>query len=242
MGVYPHHRTVPSCEGAGLACSDSAVNKAAGHLKKGTTVSRAIVGVLSAAALTLPLALMASPAQAAVISGTNGDDTLYGTEAIDQMSGLRGDDLLAGREGSDDIWGGAGSDDVRGQRDNDDLYGNGGPDVLRGAVGHDDLFGGNGDDILGGAADNDDLYGDARDDILLGGADADYLEPGWDEDFVDAGPGNDEVFVEIDGTETVQSSPDFIDCGDGDDTVVSPGDELDPRDEFVNCEHFEELP
>jgi Ca2+-binding RTX toxin-like protein len=208
------------------------------HRKKEQYMSRTLVGVLSAAALTLPLALVASPAQAAVITGTNGDDTLYGTEAPDEISGLRGDDLLAGREGADDVFGGPGADDVRGQRDDDFLAGNGGPDVVRGADGDDFLRGGGGADVLGGGNDADELIGNLHDDVLIGASDADFLDPGWDEDLVEAGPGNDIVYVEIDGTATVQSSPDFIDCGDGDDTVVSPNDELDPRDEFVNCENF----
>jgi len=39
-------------------------------------------------------------------------------------------------------------------------------------------------------------------------------------------------------TSTTPSSMDYIDCGDGDDTVHSPDNKLDPRDEFVNCENF----
>jgi len=46
------------------------------------------------------------------------------------------------------------------------------------------------------------------------------------------------VFIDIDGTQTTRSSVDVVECGDGDDTVHSPGNALDPRDEFANCEHF----
>jgi len=55
---------------------------------------------------------------------------------------------------------------------------------------------------------------------------------------VEAGDHNDSVYVEIDAPRGSRSSPDFIDCGDGDDTVYSPGNELDPRDEFIDCENF----
>ena len=54
-----------------------------------------------------------------IITGTTGNDTLYGTEAIDQIDGLTG---------------------------NDTIFGYGGNDILIGTSGNDILYGGDGDD------------------------------------------------------------------------------------------------
>ncbi|MER0044607.1 calcium-binding protein [Pseudomonas sp. MGal98] len=48
------------------------------------------------------------------IQGTNGNDTLVGSDVADQISGLGGDDLLIGGAGFDTLSGGAGNDTLRG--------------------------------------------------------------------------------------------------------------------------------
>ncbi|MEQ9726992.1 calcium-binding protein [Pseudomonas sp. WHRI 8822A] len=48
------------------------------------------------------------------IQGTNGNDTLIGSDVADQISGLGGDDLLTGGAGSDTLSGGVGNDTLRG--------------------------------------------------------------------------------------------------------------------------------
>jgi hypothetical protein len=45
----------------------------------------------------------------AIVNGTNGGDTLYGTGASDQINGLNGNDSLKGFGGADRLDGGAAS-------------------------------------------------------------------------------------------------------------------------------------
>ncbi|SFO53110.1 hypothetical protein SAMN05660359_04100 [Geodermatophilus obscurus] len=80
------------------------------------------------------------------IRGTDGDDTLRGTNGVDVVMGLGGDDTITGGNGDDVVCGGAG-DDV--------LSGENGADVLLGGFGDDDLGGGNGDDTLVGGPGTD---------------------------------------------------------------------------------------
>ncbi|MBA3678434.1 MAG: M10 family metallopeptidase C-terminal domain-containing protein [Sphingosinicella sp.] len=71
-------------------------------------------------------------AQALVIPATNGNDTLSGTIGDDQMWGLEGADVLTGMLGADRIWGQDGNDVLTGGEGSDELYGGAGNDVLRG--------------------------------------------------------------------------------------------------------------
>ncbi len=62
---------------------------------------------------TIFLALTAGVALAAnMITGTNGDDELYGTPVEDVIDGLRGDDEIHGDAGNDRIYGGNGADTI----------------------------------------------------------------------------------------------------------------------------------
>lgn len=126
-------------------------------------------GASAAAALTL--------AVSAVLTGTNGADTLNGSAA---------DDLLNGRRG------------------NDQLSGLGGEDVLAGGEGRDRLLGGVGNDLLMGQQDGDNLSGDAGNDLLIGGKRDDTLTLGPGADIVafNRGDGKDVVFVG-EGTATI---------------------------------------
>ncbi len=75
--------------------------------------------------------------------GTNGANTLTGTDY---------DDVLEGRGGNDRLFGKAGNDRLLGMTGNDQLNGDNGDDVLDGGAGNDRLNGGNGDDHLTGGA------------------------------------------------------------------------------------------
>jgi Ca2+-binding RTX toxin-like protein len=79
------------------------------------------------------LALFAAPALALLITGTNGNDTLVGTNKSDVINARGGEDILRGANQSDDLRAGAG---------NDILHGELGADVLRGQEGDDHLYGG----------------------------------------------------------------------------------------------------
>ena len=62
------------------------------------------------AGTVLALSLAVSPAAAAVITGTGGDDRLTGTSGADVIRALGGDDVVDGRAGSDRLYGGVGAD------------------------------------------------------------------------------------------------------------------------------------
>jgi Ca2+-binding RTX toxin-like protein len=71
------------------------------------------------------------------LTGTAGDDTIAGTNAVDRMNGLTGDDTLQSADGDDVLDGGTG---------NDTLSAGSGQDQLTGGIGNDALDGGAGDD------------------------------------------------------------------------------------------------
>src|SRR5687767_489417 len=81
----------------------------------------------------------ATPATAAIIDGTPGDDKLFGTAERDMIRGAGGDDLLAGR---------ARSDTLKGSSGNDVMYGHRGRDYFVPGNGRDLVSGGSGDDTV----------------------------------------------------------------------------------------------
>jgi len=130
------------------------------------------VRVLTVATVaSLALAGVAFGATKAVIVGTSGNDTLWGTPSADVMYGKAGNDTLHGRAG------------------NDVIYGNAGDDVLKGGDGRDVLYGGDGNDSIWGGLDSDIEYGGAGDDNLHSLADDNAV------DILDCGPGNDTAYV-----------------------------------------------
>ena len=129
-------------------------------MKKGTEVRKLIVLAIAVAALLV----VAAPALAKVITGTNGDDVLIGTNNRDDISGKDGDDVIQGRDAGDDLFGEGGEDKVQGNNGPDDIYGGGGEDVLSG---------GNGDDFL---ADGTNGNGDGSVDVIDCGPGRDVVE------------------------------------------------------------------
>ena len=91
------------------------------------------------------------------LSGTQGDDSLFGGAGPDVLQSLSSNDFLSGGLGSDTLFGGA-NDDTLGGGDNNDL-----------------LFGGQDRDLLIGGAGDDSLAGDLGSDTLVGGAGADLF-------------------------------------------------------------------
>lgn len=85
------------------------------------------------------LALLAGPALARVIQGTDGDDNIFGTRKNDRISGLDGKDLLVGRPGDDRLFGNDGDDILIGGPGGDVLVGGKDRDILQGRQGGDKL-------------------------------------------------------------------------------------------------------
>ncbi len=84
------------------------------------------------------LVALAAPASAAVVTGTNGPDTLVGTPHADTIRGYKGADTLYGLAGADTLY--AGQDRAR-----DHVYGGRGPDRIHMTT-MDWVYGGPGDD------------------------------------------------------------------------------------------------
>ncbi|MEL6139136.1 MAG: fasciclin domain-containing protein [Cyanobacteria bacterium J06628_6] len=111
-----------------------------------------------------------------IITGSSGQDFLFGflrdtlffaDEGDDFVIGGFGDDQLNGNEGDDVLFGSGGSDILRGDEGNDRLQGSSGNDLLIGGAGHDILRGGRGDDLIDGGAGEDTLYLSGGNDIAV---------------------------------------------------------------------------
>ena len=87
--------------------------------------------------------------------GTQLNDTLDGSNGVNQLEGLNGNDSLSGLGANDTLFGGDGND------------------TLSGGANQDQLFGGNNDDVLNGDESSDTIAGDAGRDTMTGGAGVD---------------------------------------------------------------------
>ncbi|WP_199247154.1 tandem-95 repeat protein [[Phormidium] sp. ETS-05] len=134
---------------------------------------------------------------AAVVNGTDNNDTLDGGDGNDAITGGLGNDSLTGNDGDDAIDGGDGQDIISGGPGDDSLSGSNDNDTVSGGDNNDTISGGNGDDSLDGGVGDDSLTGGDGDDTLIGGGGGDTL----------SGGNNDDVYV--------------VDLGDAPGTVIS---------------------
>ncbi|GDX03920.1 peroxidase family protein [Buttiauxella sp. A111] len=87
-------------------------------------------------------------ALANIITGGNGNDSLFGMGGNDQVSGGGGNDFLDGGDGIDNLQGGNGNDVMIGGAGADVMAGGTGNDILNGQAGNDNMDGGTGEDIF----------------------------------------------------------------------------------------------
>lgn len=134
------------------------------------------------------------------LTGSNFDDSIYGSGGANYLRGGGGKDTIYGLAGNDHIWGdsgndtlegGSGDDTIDGGTGNDDIAGGNGADTLSGGDGADTIHGGMQDDVLKGGGHNDSLYGDFGDDKLYGDSGNDVLIGGIGDDRLEGGTGND---------------------------------------------------
>ncbi|ODN70125.1 tail fiber protein [Methylobrevis pamukkalensis] len=190
-----------------------------GRTAVGTTEALPAGTVIGSSTNTLDM----SDLPALSITGTLGDDTLYGGNLADTIGGSDGDDTIIGNGGADQMTGGKGNDvyvvDNPGDVATELL--DEGTDTVEASVGY--TLGDNVEDLLltGGAAisgtgnalgnrltgnaavnllsglDGDDvLSGGQGDDILSGGAGADLLDGGTGADAMNGGQNNDTYIVD----------------------------------------------
>ena len=141
------------------------------------------------------------------ITGTDGDDEIYGdfegvAEAVgdgnDYIRGLGGDDEIYGGSQGDYIFGGDGDDTIDAGNGYDYVEGGDGDDIIRGGNGEDIIDGGDGDDTINAGNGRDRVFGGDGDDYIQTGANDDavdiiYGEAGDDE--IDAtGGGNNYLY------------------------------------------------
>jgi len=118
------------------------------------------------------------PTLAFELVGTNGADSLTGSDYKDIVSGLGGNDSVKGGQGIDEIHGGPGNDVLEGGLHIDDLWGDDGDDLLDGDLLNDPfaIEGGYITRFRGGPG-NDTMYGSTA-------ADSYYFDPGDAQDVV----------------------------------------------------------
>lgn len=106
-----------------------------------------------------------------------GADLITGGEGDDSLYGLTGNDQLVGGKGKDHLYGGIGEDRLIGGKGQDELYGDEGNDWLTGGKSNDLLVGGGGEDRINGGRGHNDLYGGNIDALGDGESDTFMLCP-----------------------------------------------------------------
>ena len=156
--------------------------------------------VLLVAVVAASLVMASGVALAVDRVGTNGPDTLRGTDRADNLSGLGGGDTLLGKDGSDNLSGGPGKDVLFGGDErrpgagDKNLDGGGGNDVVLAGRGSDNASGGDGNDFM-----IDGNLGESSRDNLSGGSGKDVIAvdnvPAF-RDVVGCGGGFDRVLAD----------------------------------------------
>ncbi len=135
----------------------------------------------------------------------------FSTVEIRNISAINaggGRDNVTGSFGNDVIYGGTGHDTLNGNDGSDRLSGDDGHDVINGGNGNDELLGGNGNDILNGGNGDDTLFSDVGYDMLDGGEGSDsYIVTRDSNGFVDVY--NDSGLQGFDVIEAIDSETDI---------------------------------
>jgi Ca2+-binding RTX toxin-like protein len=183
--------------------------------------------------------------------GTDENDFIMGTLAVDIIFGQAGDDDIdtegwegpfkpneraSGGAGADRIWGGAHKQDLCGDEGNDMVWGYTGNDTLGGGSSSDTIYGGRGDDQMNGAACDTPYTVPDGDDTLNGGPGEDTLrDTGEGNDTLIGGSEFDKLFAG-NGNDVLKGGElvDQLYGGNGDDTLYAG--KRDGFSDYLNCE------
>jgi len=165
-----------------------------------------------------------------IISGTAGDDKLWGESEADILEGGAGKDALFGGAGGDQLFGDAGDDVLIGMNDDDWLYGGIGNDSLYGGSEDDTLMGGAGADLLDGGEDpqgEDEVYRDDDFDVASYVDSSEGLVINIGNSWASSGIAKDDVYLNIEAfagsshADTIlgTATEDKIFGGSGDDRI-----------------------
>ena len=159
-----------------------------------------------------------------IVAGSEGDDSIIGTDEADNELGGQGNDTIRSGGGDDTVLGGQGDDYIDGGDGHDRLDGGSGVDTVLGGEGNDTLvdggtdddlrdviYGGGGDDFIDGGYGNDELRGDDGNDTIAGGFGVDTVIGGAGNDVLTGQAWSDLLFGGDDN--------DFINGGFGYDRV-----------------------
>lgn len=141
--------------------------------------------------------------------GTNGDDTLHGSDGWDYMDGRQGNDRLFGNERGDLL-----SGDAWDAPNNDTSTD--GDDILRGGPSWDELYGFGGDDSLYGGLKGDFIFAEESSeaegqDVVYGNKGNDFIRArDGVEDTINCGGGDmDVAFFDKNGVDTVEDNCEY---------------------------------
>jgi Ca2+-binding RTX toxin-like protein len=172
--------------------------------------------------------------QVTKVCPSSGEAECYGTDAQDFIMGTLAVDVIFGKAGDDDIdtegWEGPfkPNERVRGGTGDDRIWGGAHKQDLCADEGKDMLWGYNGNDTLGGGSSSDTIYGGRGDDQMNGAAcDTPYSVPDGD-DTLNGGPGEDTLRDTGEGNDTLigRSGVDKLFAGNGND-VLNGGESFD---------------
>jgi Ca2+-binding RTX toxin-like protein len=125
------------------------------------------------------------------VLGTDKNDTLKNTGAVEIINGGAGIDKLVFEEGKRGINVNLAKGTITDSFGNKDMVS--GVEIIIGTSFNDKIVGGDNTDILVGGAGNDSLYGGGGSDELYGGTGNDYLSGGAASDYFVGGAGNDSI-------------------------------------------------
>ncbi len=178
-----------------------------------------------------------------VIEGTNGANTLTGTQQDDVIRGLGGKDTLIGRNGDDKLEGGSGNDRLRGGDGADELIGGTGndraeytdatsgvrADLSRAQSNTGDAQGDSYSSVewLVGSFHSDSLIGNDEDNRFWGGKGHDNIYGKAGDDVIRGGAGHDKLYGQG-GDDTLYGN------GGNDDFIFAPGGGQDVVKGFQN--------
>ena len=154
------------------------------------------------------------------LNGGDGNDTIIGTFAPDNISGGAGDDVIVGGGGNDTIDGGDGNDKISVQSGNSVITGGIGNDTINAGDGNNNIDGGDGNDIIGVGNGSNTIGGGNGDDVIIAGDGGNTVDGGAGNDTIQTGAGNDSI-TGGSGNDSISSGAgnDYVDAGSGDDYV-----------------------